>query len=143
MWLAQHADAAARAEYARYDRRRREFRTLTLGYRDKLDALYRGPASDADKRLGKATLMAGMRTDYAQLKAQSWGGYAGYDEWFQKANNASLGVLSAYADEVPDFERLFEREGRDFERFYTEVKRLAALPRTERHTALHANPPVE
>ena len=44
------------------------------------------------------------------------------------ANNAAFGVLAAYNELVPAFERLFEREGRDFARFYAEVRRLAALP---------------
>ena len=28
------------------------------------------------------------------LKAERWGGYAGYDAWFARANNAALGVLA-------------------------------------------------
>jgi predicted aminopeptidase len=39
---------------------------------------------------------------------------------------------------VPAFERLFEREGRDFERFYAAVRRLAALPKAERQDTLRA-----
>jgi len=39
---------------------------------------------------------------------------------------------------VPHFERLFERNGRDFHRFYDAVKRLAALPKDERHATLRA-----
>jgi predicted aminopeptidase len=39
---------------------------------------------------------------------------------------------------VPHFERLFEREGRDFTRFYAEVRRLAGLPKPERHATLRA-----
>mgnify|MGYP002144894283 CR=1 FL=1 len=60
------------------------------------------------------------------MKAERWGGFAGYDGWFQQANNAAMGVQAAYDDLVPAFERLFERSGRDFERFYAEVKALAA-----------------
>ena len=70
------------------------------------------------------------------LPATRWGGFAGYDAWFARANNASFGVLGAYDDLVPAFERLFEREGGDFARFYTEVRRLAGLTREERRAAL-------
>ena len=56
--------------------------------------------------------MPAMRADYAALKAERWGGFAGYDGWFARANNASFGVLAAYNELVPAFERLFEREGR-------------------------------
>ena len=77
-----------------------------------------------------------MRAEHAALKAGAWGGFAGYDRWFAEANNAALGVLSSYTSLVPAFERLFEREGRDFPRFYAEVRRLAALPPAERRAAL-------
>ena len=82
--------------------------------------------------------MAGMRADYARLKAGRWGGYAGYDSWFEHANNAALGVQAAYNELVPQFEALFRREGSDFGRFYAEVKRLAALPKAERRAELAA-----
>ena len=140
MWLAQRAEPQAREDYASYDKRRREFRALTMRYRDELDSLYKSAASDEEKRAQKAEIMKRLRADYARLKAESWGGYSGYDGWFERANNASFAVMSAYTDEVPDFQRLFEREGRDFTRFYAEVKRLAALPKDERHATLRANP---
>jgi predicted aminopeptidase len=136
-WLATHASEQAREEYARYDGRRRDFRALTKRYRDAFDALFKSDAPEADKRARKAELMRQMRADYEAMKANAWGGYKGYDLWFQQANNASLGVLSAYNELVPQFERLFEREGNDFERFYAEVKRLAALPKKEREATLN------
>ncbi len=70
------------------------------------------------------------------MKAGRWAGFSGYDAWFERANNAAFGVLAAYNELVPDFERLFDREGRDFPRFYAEVKRLAALPKAARRAAL-------
>ena len=135
-WLRDHASPQARDEFARYDARRRDFRELTARYRDRFEALYTSPASDTDKRAGKAALMTELRADYAAMKRERWGGHTGYDGWFARANNASFGVLAAYNDLVPNFERLFEREGRDFTRFYDEVKRLAALPPAERRKAL-------
>ncbi len=137
-WLAQHAGDAARTQYAAFDARRNDFRALTGRYRERLDALYRSSASDADKRAGKAALMAELRSEYASLRAGRWAGFAGYDAWFERANNASFGVLAAYNELVPNFERLFEREGRNFTRFYAEVKRLASLPKPERQATLRA-----
>jgi predicted aminopeptidase len=140
-WLAERASEPVREEYARFDGRRKDFEALTLRYRGLLDALYKSPATADEKRAKKAELMAQMRADYEKLKAERWGGYNGYDRWFAQANNASLGVLSAYTALVPQFEALFEREGRDFDRFYAEVKRLAKLPsKAERRAALGAPP---
>jgi len=137
-WLAQQASAAARTEYERFDARREEFRALTRATRDALDALYRSSASADAKRRRKAELMADLRSRYAALKAERWGGFAGYDGWFERANNAAFGVMAAYNDLVPMFERLFENEGRDYDRFYAHVRELAALDRAERRQRLAA-----
>jgi predicted aminopeptidase len=140
-WLARHAGDEARRQYAQLDARRNAFRALTGRYRGRLQALYAGGASDADKRRDKAALMAALRADYAALKADPaspLAGFAGYDGWFERANNASFGVMAAYNEFVPGFERLFEREGQDFVRFYAAVTRLAALPKAERHATLSA-----
>ncbi len=135
-WLAERADAEARAEYARSEARRADFRELTGRYRGEFAALYASPASVAAKREGKAALLARLRADYAEMKAARWNGYAGYDGWFAHADNASFGVLASYTGLVPAFERLYEREGKDFARFYAEVRRLAALPAERRRAAL-------
>ncbi len=118
--------------------RQAEFKALTLRTREALDGVYRSDLGDADKRQRKAALMAAMRAEQAVLKAGPWGGFAGYDGWMAEANNASLAVQAAYDVLVPEFERLFASQGRDFERFYAEVKRLAALPKDMRRAALQA-----
>ena len=135
-WLQAHASAAARSEYERSEGRRADFAALTGRYRDEFVQLYASGASDAEKRAGKAELLTRLRADYAAMKASRWGGYAGYDGWFARANNAAFGVLVSYTGLVPAFERMFEREGRDFARFYDEVRRVAALAPAERRAAL-------
>lgn len=137
-WLALQGSEDARRQYAAVDARREDFRALTGRYRERLQSLYASATPADDMRRAKAALMAELRTEYARLKAERWGGFTGYDAWFEHANNASFGVLAAYNAQVPDFERLFERQGRDFRRFHAEVKRLAALPRDERQATLRA-----
>jgi predicted aminopeptidase len=128
LWLERHGAPGALDDYQRIEQRRAEFRALTMATRERLAAIYAGPGSDDDKRRAKAEAMAAMRADHQRLKAERWGGFAGYDGWFERANNASLGMLATYNAMVPNFERLFEREGRDFARFHAEVQRIAALP---------------
>jgi predicted aminopeptidase len=139
-WLAEHATPEAREAYAALDARRQDFRALTLRWRDKLKSVYDGPGSDDDKRRAKAALMQSLRSEYAALKRERWGGFAGYDGWFERANNAAFGVQAAYNELVGDFERLFVALGSDFTRFYAEVKLLAALPKDERRARLQSNP---
>jgi len=137
-WLEQHATPEARQADADGLQRRADFRALTQRTREALVTLYASNITDAEKRDRKAGLLAAMRAEYEQIKATRWGGFAGYDGWFARANNASLGVQAAYNELVPQFERLFDKQGRDFERFYAEVQRLAALPKAERRAQLAA-----
>jgi len=138
-WLAaEGGGAAAQRAFDTAQARREEFRALTLKTRGALAALYASALPEPEKRARKAELFEALRADYARLKVERWGGYAGYDAFFARVNNAALAVQGAYNDLVPEFERLFERKGGDFDAFYSEVKRLAALPKAERHATLHA-----
>jgi predicted aminopeptidase len=138
-WLAMQASDQARREYAEFDARRRQFRGLTLATRERLRQIYAVAPGNTTERARlleqKQAAMAEFRSRYAALKA-SWGGYAGYDLWVARANNASFGAQAAYDELVPGFEALFEREGRDWRAFYDAVRRLADTPVAERRRAL-------
>lgn len=135
-WLTQRADEKAKAEYAAYDARRREFRALTLTARARLHDIFADPLLDnAAKRQQKAVAMAHFRQEYENTK-QRWGGFAGYDAWVTRANNATFATQAAYDELVPGFEALFEREERDFSRFYDAVRALGKQPIDERHEKL-------
>ena len=138
-WLAQHASDRARAQYAEFDSRRRQFRSLALATRQRLQQIYRvpdgTPVDRARQAQDKQAAMAEFRARYATLKA-AWGGYAGFDPWVARANNASFGAQAAYDELVPGFEALFEREGRDWRAFYDAVRRLGDTPAAERRRTL-------
>ncbi|MEO8389116.1 aminopeptidase [Polaromonas sp.] len=138
-WLATQAGDDARKAYAVFDGRRRQFRALALATRRELAAIYdqNDAAAQSERAQGAMKTIAykRFRDAYAGLKA-SWDGFAGYDLWVANANNASFGAQAAYDELVPGFEALFEREGRDWQRFYDEVKKLARLPKDERRKAL-------
>jgi predicted aminopeptidase len=136
-WLAQAGDTA-RADYEQFDARRRAFRALTLDTRQQLQALY-GNAALSPVAMGerKMQIMSGFRERYEALK-QRWGGFAGYDAWVARANNASFGAQAAYDQWVPAFEALYLREGQDFARFYDAVRALADRPRETRDASLQA-----
>ncbi len=135
-WLAERASEKARKDYAEFEARRRDFRELTRSYRDRLAGIYASAASDAEKRSSKAELIQRLRADHEAIKRERWGGFTGFDGWFARANNAAFGVLSAYTELTPGFERLFEREGGDFPRFYAAVRRIAVLEKDARRAVL-------
>jgi predicted aminopeptidase len=91
--------------------------------------------SDNEKRAVKARLFQGLKDEYQALKG-NWGGYAGYDRFFeQPLSNAHLASIATYEDFVPAFRAMLRREG-SFPRFYKAVKRLAELDRADRHRIL-------
>ena len=138
-WLAQFGSDAARAEYAQFDQRRMQFRALTLATRKKLEVIYTMAQKGNAQAAMKMEAMKAFKQDYEKLKLQ-WAGYAGYDAWVAKANNASFGALAAYDELVPQFDALFAQQtGSSQERwrkFYAACQTLADMPRKERREAL-------
>ena len=157
-WLAAESargNTTAPGDYAAFDQRRRQFRALTLATRRELAAIYQDDqnnkenstvapeerAQAAIKLVAKVaateTAMQRFRARYAELKTE-WGGYAAYDPWVARANNAAFAAQAAYDELVPGFEALFEAEGRSWPRFYDAVRRLASMSKNERQLALNS-----
>lgn len=138
-WLQTRASPTAKIEYTAFDTRRRQLRSLALATRLRLAQIYQQSAlpnaNQESLRALKYQTMQDFRADYARLKT-SWDGYAGYDAWMAKVNNAALAAQAAYDDLVPAFEAMFESVDRDWLRFYAAVKRIAQLPTKERAQAL-------
>ncbi|PHV29575.1 aminopeptidase [Janthinobacterium sp. BJB426] len=134
-WLAREGNDAMRAAYAQYAARRQDFLALLLTYRGELDAVYASGASDADKRARKAQVFAALQDAYQVLK-QNWGGFAGYDRWFeQPLSNAHLASVSTYNEFLPAFKKLLE-EKKNFRAFYAAVHTMAQIKKPERRRAL-------
>jgi predicted aminopeptidase len=137
-WMDRFGNQQLRDAYARYQSRKKDFLALLMKYRKALEQNYAYiDRSDAEKRVVKARLFQELKDEYQVLKG-SWGGYSGYDRFFeQPLSNAHLASIATYEDFVPAFRALLKKEG-SFPRFYKEVKRLAALDRDERHRVLQA-----
>lgn len=134
-WLAARGDAQARERHAQATHRRAGFLALLQKHRAALDGNYKGAGDDAAKRARKAAIFAALREEYQTLKA-SWGGYAGYDRWFDaRLGNAHLAAVAAYHDLVPGFKALLEQE-KGFAPFFAAVRCLAQLERGERRRRL-------
>lgn len=139
-WLQTQAGPQARLDYERYNARRVQFRALTRSTREALQAVYDNEAITQDQRRErKQEVLANFRAEYAKLR-EGWNlppeRLRATDEWVATASNASFGAQAAYDELVPGFEALFASVGGDWVRFYDEVKRLAALPKAERHDYL-------
>ncbi len=133
-WMKDRPHALREDELSR--RRQDEVQALLKATREQLQEVFRSTASDDEKRAGKAAAFARLRADYAAMKRDQWGGDTRFDRWVAGLNTPALAIQGSYTDLVPDFVRLFERQGEDWERFYAEVQRLAELPKDERRAQL-------
>jgi predicted aminopeptidase len=152
-WLEAKGDIAARDQYLAHLQRNTQFVHLIMRTRAELEALYGDERKDDGKvkatekkqsippeqlREQKRRIMAGLKKEYAVLKAQ-WGGNTEFDDWFaHETNNAHLNSIAAYYDFVPGFEQILAANGGDLEKFYNAVERLSKKPKKERHEELRA-----
>ena len=151
-WLSERATPQARADFSASEARRSAFRALTRDARARLAEVYASKVPVALDGQAQAAMkniaMQQFRDEYAALRTRWLAAGAtaqqlsGLDQWVQTANNASFGAQAAYDDLVPAFTALFEREGRDWPRFYAAVRVLATQPQGERDAALRALQPA-
>lgn len=105
--------------------RQAEFVALVIQWRDQFSALYKLEIDEAEMRARKQSLQSEMRTAYEEAK-RSWGGYSGYDSWFNRSlNNAQLSTVASYNDLVPQFNALLGENNGDLTSFYAAVEDLA------------------
>jgi predicted aminopeptidase len=137
-WLDREGTPAQRAAYEDSRRRRSEFVELVIQYRSRLAAFYDRPAEPEEKREGKRRLFSAMQDEYLALKV-SWGGFAGYDRLLARGpNNALLASVASYSELVPAFRALLAREHDDLSAFYSAVRELGKLEKSERDARLAA-----
>lgn len=138
-WLLASGDAAGLRRYQAERKRGAEFRALVSRTKEELARVYGGSGSEQQKRQAKAAAIDTLRARYRQMRETRWGGYRGYDRWVDAPiNNAKLAATSVYSDQVPPFLRLFDLCAGDYPRFYASVRRIGALPKLERVTALES-----
>lgn len=136
-WLRAGGDRAGLRRYEAGRKRSADFLALLARTRDELGHIYGGSGTVEQKRAAKAAAIERLRARYRQMRDGRWGGYRGYDAWFDAPiNNAKLAASAVYGDEVPAFLRLFELCSGDYPRFYATVRRIGALDKVHRAQAL-------
>jgi predicted aminopeptidase len=137
-WLQQRGEAERIASYDASLQRVEAFVQLLKQTRDELQALYAQELPQDSMRRDKQAVFERMRANYTVLK-QSWGGFAGYDNWFKRElNNARLVAVSTYRRNVPAFHAMYDQAGGDMVSFYELAGDVAALPYDERQQRLDA-----
>lgn len=137
-WFEARGDPAGLAAYEAGRRRSGAFNLLLAETRDRLAAVYRQEEDPARMRQRKADEFRDLSERYQALR-KSWGGFSGYDRWFETPwNNARLVPVSTYGRFVPAFRALFREQGGDFGAFFEACEALAAMPVDQRQAELEA-----
>jgi len=135
-WLAAHGTDEQRHEHEQAHARQEAFIDLVEKYRARLADLYAQSLAPDEMRARKQGVLTQMRQEYNGLK-QAWGGFAGYDKWFeQPLNNAHFASIAIYTQLVPAFEQVLRDSGGDLPRFYAQVKEIAKLSAAQREAKL-------
>jgi predicted aminopeptidase len=135
-WQHVCGDPQGYEEYWTAFRRKQQLIDLILGYRQRLGRLYESDLSENQKRAQKDSIFHELRRGYGEL-VKSWGGYSGFDGWFNDSlNNAWLVSIAAYYEFVPAFAHILQEKNGDLDQFYQECQKLARLDQAVRHAAL-------
>ncbi|MBV8658948.1 MAG: aminopeptidase [Burkholderiales bacterium] len=137
-WLARRNNPRLSEAYRKSEERQAAFMALMGEARGKLQVLYASTQTDAEKRAAKQHIQEETKAAYTALKA-TWGGYDGYDHWFDPVpNNAHMASLATYRRLVPAFRELICEHGGDFTAYYADVRILAQKNKAARDEALAA-----
>jgi len=138
-WLA-HQGATARMQAFRDEQQReRALVSLLTATRARLVQLYASPLPHDERVVKKAEVFTQLVIDIRALERRQGVTYPLYEEWIATGlNNARLASVATYFECVPGFTRLLHEQEDDLPRFYAAVRKLAELPRSERHAKLCA-----
>jgi predicted aminopeptidase len=125
-WLVLHQEQQPDRERLQLAKQRgKQFTSLLLNARARLDSLYNSGKSTAEMAWQKPLEFGRLKFEYWQLR-EGWNGYAGYDHWFNRAlNNADLVPVATYDGCLPGFRKLLDESNHDLSMFYGKVRELA------------------
>ena len=136
-WLKTQSKDELLAKHLTRKKRHQQFIDLILQHRQLRITLYKSEIEDEEKRLKKQALISTLREEYQQLKEQTWGGYSGYDKWFEgPLNNAQLSTIATYNALVAGLQGLLEQNNHDLSAFYQQCKKLVDMDKKSRHAYL-------
>jgi len=103
-WLGRTGNRAGLRRYEADLRRSDDFHALVAQARAELARIYDEPCSIESKRTEKTAAIERLRKRYRQMRDGRWGGYRGYDAWFDAPiNNAKLAATTVYSDHRRSF----------------------------------------
>jgi predicted aminopeptidase len=135
-WLDKHGNPDSRERYREFRQRKRDFIDLLTQHRLRLEEVFASDISDDEKRNQKALVITSLEQAYHQIRDQKWGGYSGYDQWFNEPiTNAHFVLVATYEELVPAFQALHAKSG-SLKKFYANVQAMAKQDKARRREQL-------
>lgn len=135
-WLEKHGNPDSRDRYREFRQRKRDFIALLTQHRQRLEEVFASDISDDEKRNQKALVITSLKQSYRQTKDEKWGGYSGYDQWFNEPiTNAHFVLVATYEELVPAFQALHAKSG-SMKKFYADVQAMAKQDKARRREQL-------
>lgn len=135
-WLDKHGNPDSRERYREFRQRKRDFIDLLTQHRLRLEEVFASDISDDEKRNQKALVITSLEQDYHQIRDEKWGGYSGYDQWFNEPiTNAHFVLVATYEELVPAFQALHAKSG-SLKKFYANVQAMAKQDKARRREQL-------
>ena len=135
-WLDKHGNPDSRERYREFRQRKRDFIDLLTQHRLRLEEVFASDISDDEKRNQKALVITSLKQAYHQIREEKWGGYSGYDQWFNEPiTNAHFVVVATYEELVPAFQALHAKSG-SLKKFYANVQAMAKQDKVRRREQL-------
>jgi predicted aminopeptidase len=131
-WLAARGRETELEIHKRREAQQIEFVQAFRQRRDELMKLYQSRLAPDAMRERKHEIFASLAEDITTIEKRQ-GSRTIYSEWARDGlNNAHLASVATYFDCVPGFERVLKENDYDLPRFYSAVRKLAALPIKDR-----------
>ena len=135
-WLDKYGNPESRERYREFRQRKRDFIDLLTQHRQRLEEVFSSNISDDEKRRKKALVITSLKQAYDQIRDEKWGGYSGYDQWFNEPiTNAHFVLIATYEDLVPAFQALHAKSG-SLKKFYANVQAMAKQDKARRREQL-------
>jgi len=123
-WLEKKSNQSLLKEYQQSQFQKKEFVSLIMHYKSKLNNVYQSEKSDDEKRKRKQELIKKMSDDYLII-SKSWSKNT-YKTWFSKdINNAKLTAIVTYRQYVSSFLDIYEKLQKDLTKFYSFTRSLS------------------
>lgn len=130
-WLEQSTDYKLLSEYIQAQSQEKQFISLVMKYKTVLGELYRSETDKKQMLLQKAMVFKQMEDEY-KILSRHWKKDR-YAHWFSAdLNNAKLAAVVTYQQYTSSFIKVFNKLGRDLERFYSLIKSLSKCKQVER-----------